>query len=349
MSYKNDMEFFCEDSANFRKKVVLVIKATVAVFAVIAVLLSVFFIIDISNGAGWNNQADVNNDKGNTPSGLDERAPVITGPADNTMYVKVGETISYKNAVSVTDESQYTLNITSNTVNTDVAGTYSVTFVAKDAAGNTSKPFTLKVIVTKSEYTYDMLMDVVEKLVGNLGITNNMSASQKVRKIYEYVNDPDKTGSTARIYFTDESNIPNIDRSQWETDWIEEAYRTLKPLADGNSRTEGDCYSYYAASKAFFAYYGIDNKGIKRNENGSNMSGTHFWSMVNVGTATEPIWYYYDATRLAGKFLDGSNECCLRTLDEINSYKASQSGQYGFYAFNSTGYPTASTAKTNFN
>ena len=194
-----------------------------------------------------------------------------------------------------------------------------------------------------------MLMDVVEKLVDKLGITNNMTTAQKVRKIYEYVNDPEKNGSSARIYFTDESNIPNIDRSKWQTDWVEEAYRTLKPLADGEARTEGDCYSYYAASKAFFAYYKIDNKGIKRNAAESNMEGTHFWSVVNVGSAAEPMWYFYDATRLAGTFSDGSKECCLRTLDELNSYKASQSGKYGFYAFDSKGYPEISTAKTNFN
>ena len=343
------MEFFRDDSERFRRKLTGAIKITVALFALIAVLLSVFLVIDISNGAGWGNTSDGGNDDIDASASGDTKPPVIKGPADNTIYLTVGETIAYKSAVSATDDSgSCTLDVTNNNVNTDVAGTYSVTYVAKDAAGNSSK-LTVKVMVIKSDYTKEMLMGVVEKLVDKLGITSNMTTAQKVRKIYEYVNDPDKNGPSARIYFTDESNIPNIDRSKWQTDWIEEAYRTLKPLADGNSRTEGDCYSYYAASKAFFEYYGIDNKGIKRNESGSNMAGTHFWSIVNVGSVSEPVWYFYDATRLAGSFSDGSNECCLRTLDELNSYKASQSGQYGFYSFDPSGYPTISTHKTDFN
>ena len=55
MSYKRDMEFFREDSAKARKKLMLAIKITVAVFAALAVALSVFLIIDLSNGAGFNN------------------------------------------------------------------------------------------------------------------------------------------------------------------------------------------------------------------------------------------------------------------------------------------------------
>ena len=348
MSYREDMQFFREDSAAFRQKIFLAVKVTAALFALVAILLSVFLVIDISRGAGWDNGGDVGGDQGGV-SGADNKAPTISGPADNTIYVSIGETVAYKSAVTVTDDSgKYTLDIITNTVNADKAGTYSITYVAKDAAGNTSK-LTVKVVVSKSDYTYEMLKAVVEKLIPKLNISANMSTAEKVRKIYEYVNDPTKTGANARIYFSDESNIPNIDRSNWETDWIEEAYRTLKPLADGNAKTEGDCYSYYAASKAFFAYYGIDNKGIKRNENESNMSGTHFWSMVNIGTESAPQWYFYDATRLAGSFSDGSNECCLRTLAELTSYKASQTGQYGFYAFNSTGYPTASTKSIDFN
>jgi len=205
------------------------------------------------------------------------------------------------------------------------------------------------VVVTKSEYTYSMLMDVVEKLIPKLGITPSMQTPQKVRKIYEYVNDPTCTvGDNARIRFTDESNIPNIDRAKWQSDWVEEAYRTLKPLADGSKKTVGDCYSYYAASKAFFEYYEIENKGIKRDESGSNMEGTHFWLMVNVGSASNPSWYYYDATRLAGSFSD-SKQCCLRTLAELETYTPSKSGQYGFYSFDKTGLPTASTKKLDLN
>ena len=339
------MEFFSEDSARARKKLILAIKISVARFALIAVALSVFLIIDITNGAGWNNE----DNGGDADKSSDMDAPVIVGPEGNVLYVSIGETIAYRNAVKVTDDSKYTLDVTNNTVNTEVAGTYSVTYVAKDAYGNTSK-LTLKVVVTKGDYTYEMLKSVVEKLAPRLNISNNMSTAEKVRKIYEFVNDPSKSASEAKIRFDDKSNIPNIDRNAWKTDWIEEAYRTLKPIADGATRTDhGDCYSYYSASKAFFTYYGIEHEGIKRDDSGTNMAGTHFWLVVNVGTASNKVWYYYDATRLAGKFADGSNQCCLRTLEELTSYKPSKVEQYGFYSFDPTNYPTVSTKKTDFN
>jgi hypothetical protein len=97
-------------------------------------------------------------------------------------------------------------------------------------------------------------------------------------------------------------------------------------------------------SKAFFEYLGIENKGIQRDKSQSNMSGTHFWLMVNIGTAQNGQWYFYDATRLAGKFADGTSDACLRTLSELQSYKSSD-GKSGFYAFDSANYPdTASVS-----
>ena len=97
------------------------------------------------------------------------------------------------------------------------------------------------------------------------------------------------------------------------------------------SDMEGDCYSYYAVSKAFFEYYGIENCGMQRNSTKKELSGTHYWNIVKV----EGGWYYFDATRLAGTFQNGSRNACLVTEADLNGYKTSDGNPY-FYKMNKT-------------
>ena len=103
----------------------------------------------------------------------------------------------------------------------------------------------------------------------------------------------------------------------------------------------GDCYSYFAVSKAFFEYFGIENLDIERSKGVTTQSGTHFWSMVNIGTEKAPQWYYYDATRLAKPHRTGSG--CLFTEEQLNDYNTNINK--GFLTFDHTGYPETS-AKT---
>ena len=52
--------------------------------------------------------------------------------------------------------------------------------------------------------------------------------------------------------------------------------------------------------------------------------------VINIGENGNDKWYYYDATRLAGSFGDGSNSACLITQDTLNSHKTS-GGATDFY------------------
>lgn len=334
MSYKQDLRAFYEDNAKRKKTVFFAIKITVAVLAACLLLTTVMFIVDLASDG----PSDAGND-GDVGGSKDRTAPVIkVNDGADAIYVLVGETVSWRKAVSVSDNSG-TGKITAvdnSGVDLDKAGTYYVTYTASDSAGNTST-LTVKVVVTKAQYSYATLVSLVEKKADTLGITKSMTKTEQILAVYKYVNSPDKSASTANIKFVDESNIPAIDRANWQNDWIEEAIRTL-------NSGEGDCYSYYSVSKAFFEYLGIENKGIRRNDSQSEMSGTHFWSMVNIGTSDKPMWYFYDGTRLAGAFPDGTNNGCLRTLAELQAYVPSN-GQSGFYAFDGTGYPKTATDK----
>ena len=174
-------------------------------------------------------------------------------------------------------------------------------------------------------------MQKIETLANTLGITEELTKEEKVKLIYGYANSPKSSASEANIIFTDESNT---DRS----DWIREAYLTLE-------RGSGDCYSYFAVSKAFFEYFGIDNKDIQRSAGVTTQSGTHFWSMVNIGTDSAPRWYYYDATRLAAKHKTGSG--CLFTEAQLEHYN--KNIKRGFLTFDHTGYPAACETVINEN
>jgi hypothetical protein len=160
-----------------------------------------------------------------------------------------------------------------------------------------------------------------------------MSKEEQVKRIFGYVNSPnEKNGSMANITYDRDGS--NTDRS----DWMREAYLTLE-------YGSGDCYSYFAVSKAFFLYFGIENYDIQRSKGVTTQSGTHFWSMVNIGTEKSPRWYYYDATRLAKAHPNGSG--CLFTEAQLEYYNNKVNS--GFLTFDHTGYPAASNTVINAN
>lgn len=302
----------------------MAIKITVCALALCLAVLCVLFVVDLVSDGSGNNKI-----KDKTP-------PTITLVEGDCIYMYAGETVSFRDKVRARDDSgdQPTLTFDSR-VNVNTPGAYSVIYTATDAAGNSSS-LTVSVVVTKKDYTYDMLMSRIEALALRLGITSDMSKQEQIFAVYNYVNSPDKSATSANIYFSDESNVPGIQRANWQNDWIEEAILTI-------DKGEGDCYSYYSVSKAFFEYLGIEHIGIKRDESKSNMSGTHFWMVVNIGKGNADAWYFYDATRLAGKYADGTHDGCLRTYAELEGYTPTNSAYYGFYAFDKSAYPQTAT------
>lgn len=260
---------------------------------------------------------------------IDTEKPTINAPISITGYV--GEGITYLKDVEAVDNCYgVTLEVDSSAVDTSREGTYKVKYTATDAAGNVTT-LILDVNIFAERVTEEQLLSRIEALANQLGITKSMSKEEQVKRIYGYVNSPNLSAGAANIVFTNESNT---DRS----DWMREAYLTLE-------RGEGDCYSYFAVSKAFFLYFGIENYDIQRASGVTTQSGTHFWSMVNIGTEKSPRWYYYDATRLAKKHSTGSG--CLFTEAQLEDYN--ENVNRGFLTFDHAGYPTASTTVINKN
>ena len=327
LSYRNDLNAYRAQREKIKKIAVGAAKITVIILAVLFVATTVMVIVDLtSEDTGY---VAANND-GAAASG----APSITvSTPDGKLYVYVGETVSWRNLVTVSDGC--TLSVDNSQVDLDKTGSYVVKYTATNGAGR-STTLEVTVVVTKKEYTYSLMESAFKSKAESLGITSDMSKKEMVLAVYDFVNDPsEKNKDNANIVFKNESNS---DRDDWEADWIEEAIRTL-------NSGQGDCYSYYSVSKAFFTVLGIEHVGIERDPSSSE-EGTHFWMMVNIGEGKNEQWYYYDATRLAGTFDDGTNNGCLITLSKLQSYRTSKGGSE-FYKFEPTDYPTAETAKVN--
>ena len=240
----------------------------------------------------------------------DSEPPVIQGASDIVAYV--GEAVSYKNNITLSDNctGRLTLRVDDSAVNTSVAGTYKVTYYATDAVGNTSS-VEVNVHVYKNEITLEMLNAKLSDIVPKI-IDEGMTKEEQCRAVYDYV----------------QTNIQYVNYSD-KTDWIRAAYDSL--FVSG----AGDCYSYFAAAKAFLEYLGIENMDIQRLA--GYTTDTHYWSLVNIGTEEDPRWYHFDCTRLRAEY---NHSGCLLTDSQVDAYSSVRAN---FYKYNRSEYPATDT------
>ncbi len=261
----------------------------------------------------------------------DTEPPQIYAPPKIVGYVNEG--IAYRKDVKVWDNCfGVTFTVDDSKVDPSKAGEYLVSYIATDAAGNKSEALVI-LIMHDIHVTEEMLGEKIGEIARNQGMSKSLSKEELCKRIYDYVNNPEASASGARFQYVGFSN----DTSR--TDWRKEAYLTIQ-------NGQGDCYSYFALSKAFFEYFEIENMDIERSA--GLTTDTHFWNMVNIGTSSKPRWYFFDATRYAGKFTVGGDNGCLLTEAQLEGYKASSSKYDGvYYAFDKANYPAAETVIIN--
>ncbi len=254
---------------------------------------------------------------------VDEEAPTVTGLKD--LSVVLGRGVSYLSGVKATDncDGAVTLTVDSSKVNLREVGVYPVYYTATDAAGNTVT-YPLHVTVYEPQVTEEMLWAELDPVIDRI-ISNGMTTIQKIEAIYDYVYDNVAYVSTA-------------DKS----DWVHAAY-------EGLTRHRGDCYTYFALSKAFFERLGIENMDLQRDATVVVLvNERHFWNLVNIGTAENPRWYHFDACHLkdlpkSWGLLMTDAQLAWYTEEKVS---ANGVGNY-FYAFDSTRYPATPTQKIN--
>ncbi|MBQ7173124.1 MAG: transglutaminase domain-containing protein [Clostridia bacterium] len=241
---------------------------------------------------------------------FDDEAPVISGAKD--LATVLGDGVAYRSGVTVTDnlDPAPVLSVNTDRVDLSRAGSYPVVYEAKDFAGNTSS-VTVYLHVYRELVTKEMLNELLAKQLSPL-IGVNMSTEERVRVVYQFV--------YQSISYQNDSD---------KSDWVRAAYYGL---VNGY----GDCFTYFALSKACFEYLGIENLDIQRTE--GIVTERHYWNLVNLGNNT---WYHFDACHLLDKLPPWG---CLMTDAQLEAYSRSRAFETTgvknyFYAFDGSAYP----------
>ncbi len=238
----------------------------------------------------------------------DTIAPVFSETPELSAYV--GEAIAYRKGLVVKDNcgGEVAVEVDSSSVDPNTPGDYEVRFTATDASGNTSWA-TTTIHIYENRVTEEQLNERIDEVIASI-ITPDMDKEAQLRAVYRYVYD--------HIAY-----VPDSDKS----DWVRAAYDGLFVAGSG------DCYNYFAAAIAFCRRLGIDYREIQRTPGAAE--GTHYWILVNIGTAAEPRWYHFDCTHLRAAY---THSGCLLTDTQIRAFNRFRSG---FYAYDASAYPAS--------
>lgn len=236
----------------------------------------------------------------------DTTPPVFKATPELSAYV--GEAIAYRKGLVVTDNcgGAVDIQVDSSSVDPNTPGDYEVRFTATDESGNVSWAATT-IHIYENQITEEELNAKIDGVIAQI-ITPDMDKEAQLRAVYRYVYD--------HIAYTSDSD---------KSDWIRAAYDSLFVAGSG------DCFNYFAAAIAFCRRLGIDYREIERTPGAAE--GTHFWIMVNIGTAEEPRWYHYDCTHINASY---SHSGCLLTDQQIKAFNRFRAG---FYAYDTGAYP----------
>ena len=166
----------------------------------------------------------------------DKVAPVITGTKDIEVYV--GDAVSYKSGVSVTDnvDAKPELIIDNSKVDLTKPGVYEVTYTATDAAGNTSAPITVKLTVKAKPENFvapEVIYAKADSILAQF-ITDDMTDREKAEAVYVW--------TRRSVHLTYGSAPKGFDHEN--ADWLQTAYQLLN-----KDVVKGDCFYFFAVQK----------------------------------------------------------------------------------------------------
>lgn len=247
----------------------------------------------------------------------DTQPPVITGLMERFTYLN--EAVSYLKEIRATDNFDKNVSITVDSeVNIRQTGSYKVTFIATDMAGNTTRASTTFTVI-EATITDEEIKELADKvLYGDAtapGIINdNMTTAEKARAIFDWC--------YKKITYVGDTN---------HSDWRLAAKK-------GFEKKSGDCYTFYAVSRALLEQ--LDNVELLEIRR-YNASTNHYWLLVNImGTG----WYHFDTCNL-GPWIDTVNQTGPRYLCfmEIDSNLTKYSKRY--WRYKADLYPPVATTE----
>ena len=192
----------------------------------------------------------------------DKQPPVLRGVKKINAYMDEG--VVYMDGVWAEDnaDSAPVITVDTSKVNYRAPGTYPVTYVATDYSGNKTKVRT-DVTLMEPQYTADQVHALAQAVLEKI-TTPDMTVTEKLRAIFLWGRSSIKYGYGVG-----------------HTDWRRAAVM-------GFEKGIGDCFGFYACTRALLDEIGVDYISIERLGSRSH----HYWVLVNVGTG----WYHFDTT-----------------------------------------------------
>ena len=150
----------------------------------------------------------------------------------------------------------------------------------------------------------DALNAQVQKVLDKI-VTGDMTKLEQAKAVWTFTKN--------NISYTGDSN---------KTDWETGAY-------EGLATRRGDCFTYYAVSRALLTALGIDNLEVRR-VGGRN---SHYWNLVNCGDG----WYHFDATPRSSRLPYFVS--FMFTDEQAAEYTAKVGEGREYYTFDGSLYP----------
>lgn len=222
----------------------------------------------------------------------DTQAPVILGAKDFDVYV--GDTLSYKSGISVSDnmDQNPTLEIDNSKVDLSKAGVYSVTYKATDSAGNVAT-VTVKLTVREKTDNFvnpEIIYAKVDAILAQF-IREDMTDREKVEAVYVW---------TRRDVHLTYGTAAHSD------DWLQLAYEFLQTR-------KGDCYHFHAIQKLMLQRLNIPTIDVWKVKNPDKPDDSnHVWLLVSVDGGEN--YYHFDNT--------WSKYLCLVTDAQLDEFTA---------------------------
>ena len=190
-----------------------------------------------------------------------ENAPQFIGLDE--IKIQVGDVISYKNGVTVTDAQDGEIgsfSIDANGMDRNTVGTYTVYYQATDSDGNTTiAPRTIVIQEIGQAVVEEKAWEVINAI-----ITDDMSRDEKIYAVWYY--------TRVTVQYVGSSDKSSI---------IAGAY-------EGFTTAQGDCYTYYAMNVVLLDLLGIESVEVRRYGGVSN----HWWNLIQF---EDGLWYHVDS------------------------------------------------------
>ena len=193
--------------------------------------------------------------------------PAKNGPQFTELtdiYLELGNTVSYKAGVTVTDaqDGELTFTVDSNGFDNKTAGRYTVYYYAEDSDGN--RLIVPRTIVVES-HIGQIVREKAQELLNKI-IHPGMGRNEKIRVVAEYVRH--------NVWYSGNSDKSSVENGAYE----------------GFVKWNGDCYTYYAMFRVMLDLMEIPNVEVRRVGGTSN----HWWNLVEF---EDGIYYHVDPSQ----------------------------------------------------